>query len=99
MDEFFTRAIHAIVTRVSGLFYFRFIMQPLVAVAIALRAGYRDAAAHEPAYLWAIVSDASGRRVRIASGWTGVGIVAIIALVVIEFRWIYPLQALIIAFA
>jgi hypothetical protein len=103
MHEFLVGAMEQLVARLSGLFHFRFVMQPLVAIVIAVRAGLRDAAAHQPAYLWAIVSDASSRRLRLASGWKDIGRVAIIALMLdsafqlVVFRWIYPLQAIIIA--
>ncbi|QDV34755.1 hypothetical protein ElP_26500 [Tautonia plasticadhaerens] len=41
---------------------FRLIMQPVVAVFLAIRAGLRDAREGRPPFLWAVVSDPARRR-------------------------------------
>jgi hypothetical protein len=81
----------------------RFVLQPLVVILIAIRAGLRDARRGKPLYFWAIVGDPAGRKARIREGWKDLGRVAIVVLVVdyiyqvIVFRWVYPEEGLLIA--
>jgi len=91
--------------RTAGPFQLRFILQPIVAAVLAIRAGLKDAKARRPAYLWTILSQTSERRTLIEDGWKDIGRVFVVAFVVdaiyqlIVFRWFYPVQSLIVAFA
>jgi hypothetical protein len=105
MDDFLSRTCEQLVDRSSGLFHFRLWIQPAVATILGVRAGIRDAVTHEPAYICAILSHRLGRRIRILSGWRDISRVAVVALVLdclyqlVIFHWVYPLQAVIVAFA
>ena len=51
--------------RLDGPMHFRFIVQPLVAMLLGLRAGLRDARAGEPPFLWAVARLPERRRERV----------------------------------
>ena len=104
MDEFLLRSLEQLIGRMSGPFHARFILQPIVASLIAIRAGMSDAKAHRPPYLWAIVFEPAARGNLIRSGWKDVFKVFLVAFVLdciyqlVVLRWFYPLQGLIVAF-
>jgi hypothetical protein len=89
--------------RVTGPLAFRFILQPVVAAFLAIRAGLRDARAGRSAYGWTVTTDPGQRRDLIREGWKDVwklftaAIAVDLIYQVIELRWIYPGQALIVA--
>src|SRR3954465_110747 len=82
---------------------FRLILQPAVAILLALRAGMRDAHEGRPPFLWALLSDQSCRRELMRQGWKDVGNVFLIALVldsiyqVMVHSGIYALELLLTA--
>lgn len=89
--------------RVHGPMTFRLVMQPLVASFFAVRSGLKDAREHRHLYFWSVWSNSADRRDLLRDGWKDVGKVFLVALVldvvyeIIEFRWIYPGQAVIVA--
>ena len=105
MDELIARYIGDLTARVSGPMWFRFILQPTMAIIFALRAGLKDARTGKPAYFWSVVTNPAHRRDLLRDGWKDVAKVFTIAFVLdtvyqlIELHWFYPLQALLIAFA
>ena len=104
MDELITRYIGDLTARVSGPMWFRFILQPTMAIIFALKAGLKDARTGKPAYFWAVVTNPAHRRDLLRDGWKDVAKVFTIAFVLdtvyqlIELHWFYPMQALLIAF-
>src|SRR4051794_22169326 len=82
---------------------FRLILQPAVAILLALRAGMRDAREGRPPFLWAVLSDQSCRRELMRQGWKDVGNVFLVALVldsiyqVMVHSSIYALELLLTA--
>ena len=92
-----------LIGRVEGPLSFRFILQPIVAVALAIRAGLKDARAGRPPHLWAIVHDPLHRRDLLGETWKEVRNVFILAVIIdvvyefVVFRWVYPLQPFIVA--
>jgi hypothetical protein len=90
--------------RIGGPLSFRLIIQPLVAAVLAVRAGIEDGRAGRPPYAWSIVTHPETRRELLDEGWKAVAKVFVLAVVldavyqVLVFRWIYPLEALLIAF-
>jgi len=103
-QEFFARVGEMLVGRVDGPFNFRLLVQPTVAAILAIRAGLRDARLNRPPFLfWAIFTDRGARHDLLRQGWTDVGKVFIVAVVldviydVMVYRWVYPGQALIVA--
>jgi hypothetical protein len=103
MSNFRAQAYNMLISRHYGPLSFRLIMQPLVAAAFGIRAGMTDAHAARPAYGWTIVTRADGRWHLLLEGWSHVkglffaAVVIDVAYQVIVFRWVYPLQALIVA--
>lgn len=61
---------------------FRLILQPLVAIFFATRAGIRDARAGRPAFLWTALTDKSQRHDLLRSLWADVGKVFIVACII-----------------
>jgi|SRR5689334_385197 len=103
MEEFFSRAVDQLLGRAGGPLHIRLIFQPVVATILAIRAGLRDARTQQPAFLWALVSLRGHRHALMASAWKDIGKVFTLAFVLdtvyqlIELRWLYPVQGLIVA--
>src|SRR5262249_13634147 len=91
-----------VLERVTGPMQFRFIVQPSVAIVLALHAGLKDAAANRPPYFWTILTDAAQRRMLLRSGWKDIGRLCVMAFAIdtiyqlIEFDRLYPVESLII---
>jgi len=104
MDDLWTWFAGDMVARVSGPMKFRLIMQPAMAIFFAIRSGLADAREGRPPYFWALLTGDTSREAMIESGWKSVGRVFILAIVLdvvyelIVYRWVYPLQALTVAF-
>lgn len=90
--------------RTSGPLTLRLILQPAMATLLAIRSGLADAKAGRPPYFWSMLNHPEQRRELLKNGWKSVGKLLVMAIVldciyqVIELKWIYPLQALIVAF-
>jgi hypothetical protein len=87
--------------RPTGRMNLRFILQPAVASALALRAGIKDAKDGHPAYLWAALTHVEHRRWQFLYGGakeirTPFLVAAILDAVyqIIEHEFIYPLELL-----
>ncbi len=50
------------IARPAGPFKFRFVLQPLVAAALAIRDGLKDAHMERTPYFWTIVRDSTRRK-------------------------------------
>jgi hypothetical protein len=104
MDELLARVWGDLVGRVSGPMSFRLVLQPAVAVILAIRAGVHDARDGRPAYFWTILTNSDDRRDLLREGWTAVAKVFLAALVIdvvyqlVVLRWVYPGEALLVAF-
>jgi hypothetical protein len=104
MDELFSRAWEQLLSRAGGPLHLRFILQPMAALILAIRAGMKDAKAGRSPYLWTMLFEPGERRGLIRDGLKDVGRVFAVTVAVdciyqiIEFHWIYPIQALIVAF-
>jgi len=95
-----------LVHRVNGPMAFRFIVQPTVAVFLAIRAGLRDArAGRAPYFFWPAIVDPAHHRDQFRRAWEDVGKVFMVAWVLdvvytlMVYRWVYPVQSLIVACA
>jgi len=103
MEDLLTRIFENLIDRVSGPMKFRLILQPLMAIIFAVRSGLKDAKGGRPAYFWALFTDSAHRRDMVRDGWKSVGRVFILAIVIdviyqlIVFRWVYPVEALLVA--
>src|SRR5947209_12216914 len=92
-----------LIGRVDGPLTLRLILQPLVASFFAVRAGMKDAEQGHSPYFWRVWGHAPTRRELIREGWKQVRNFFIGAVVVdvvyqfIEYRWVYPGQAVVVA--
>jgi hypothetical protein len=103
VDEILPRIWDQLVGRLSGPMSVRFVIQPAVAVTLAIRAGVRDARDGRPPYLRTLIVDSSRRRTMLLSGWVDIKRLFVLAagfdiLYQIEvLRFFHPLQALTVA--
>jgi hypothetical protein len=103
MEDLLTRIFENLIDRVSGPMKFRLILQPLMATIFAFRSGLKDAKEGKPAYFWALFTDSFHRRDMLRDGWKSVGKVFVIAIIIdvvyqlIVFRWVYPVEAVLVA--
>ena len=67
--------------RSGGPMHLRFILQPATASLLAIRAGWQDARAGRPAFLWTVFTDPSARGELLRAGWKDIGKVFVIACV------------------
>ena|SRR5579871_5264556 len=95
-----TRGWANFLARPSGPLSLRFLLQPTVAAAMAVRAGIGDAKASRPAFLWTALTDRQELYRSVQSGWKDVRNVFLIAAAldavyqVMVQRFIYPLELL-----
>ncbi|HET9446017.1 MAG TPA: hypothetical protein VFO35_07150 [Steroidobacteraceae bacterium] len=105
LQEIATRIWQDLLARPAGPLALRFVMQPIVATALALRDGARDARAGRTPHLWTIVSDRSQRAELLKDGLASVAKVIVVALVLdgvyqfIVLKKFYPFEAIIVAIA
>jgi hypothetical protein len=103
VEDLLTRIFENLIDRVSGPMKFRLILQPLMAIIFAIRSGLKDAREGRPAYFWALFTDSTHRRDMLRDGWKSVGRIFILAIIIdviyqfIVFRWVYPVEALLVA--
>ena len=82
---------------------FRLILQPSVAIFFAIRGGISDARAGREPHGWAILTDSTKRKELLRESWQDVAKVFLAAVIidliyqVMELRWFYPEEALIVA--
>lgn len=103
MEDMISRGWEHLIARVGGPLTFRLIVQPAVAVFLAIRSGQRDAREGRSAYFWVVVWDPAQRPYLLRHGWKDVGKLLIVAIVLdlsyqlIVLHWVYPVQLLIVA--
>jgi hypothetical protein len=101
--EFFAEVWRMLIGRVGGPMNFRLVIQPLVASLFAVRGALKDAREHRPPYFWSMLLHPAKRTDLFREGWKDIGKVFMVAVVldvvyeIIEFRWVYPGQAVIVA--
>jgi hypothetical protein len=81
MDEILKRVWDNLIGRASGPMNFRLILQPSVAIVIAIRAGLNDAREGRPAFFWAALWNRLSRPEMLRQARKDVGKVFIIAAV------------------
>jgi hypothetical protein len=103
MDHLIARVTENLIGRISGPMKFRLILQPGMALFLAIREGLKDAREGKPPYFWAIFTDAGERRAMLKEGWKSIGKVFILAVVldvvyqIIVHRSVYPGEAVLTA--
>jgi hypothetical protein len=104
IGELFEAAGDMLIGRTIGPMKIRLILQPTIAAIFAIRAGLKDAREGLPPYLWSVFTNPADRHKMLGHGWKDVRKVFIIAFVLdvvyelIVFHWVYPVQALLVAF-
>jgi hypothetical protein len=103
MEDYLVRWWQEIVGRGGGPLKMRFIIQPLMATILAVRAGLKDAREGRPPYFWSLWTDPHHRQEMMQNGWKDIGKVFILAMIldfvyqVIVLRTFHPLQDLLVA--
>jgi len=103
MGHIFMRMWLSLGPRISGPMKFRLVLQPAMALFLAIRSGLKDAREGKPPYFWALFTDAGERRAMLKDGWKSVGKVFVLAIVLdaiyqfIVQRWVYPGEAVLVA--
>ena len=103
MDDIFLRLTRDLFDRIDGPMEIRLIIQPIMGTIFATRDGLKDAARNDPPYGLSLFLEPQHRGHRLRDGWRSIRKVFFAALVVdvvyqlIELRWIYLGEALIIA--
>jgi hypothetical protein len=88
--------------RLVGPGRFRFLLQPLIATVLGIRAGRADARAARPAYLWGLLFEPSLRRELLSSGFRSVANLVLMGILMDSvFQWLilgasYPGAALVV---
>lgn len=106
MDEPFARLLGDLAGRLTGPLSFRLILQPLMAGFQAWRDGSRDARIGRPPYFWTMFSNPEGERARLVNeGLRAVMRVLVLGVVIdvayqwMVFRWIYPVELVVVVLA
>lgn len=100
MDDALTNFITDLIGRIDGPMQFRLYLQPLMAAALAVRDGRKDAREGRPPYGWALLADAGHRRYLLRDGWKGIARVFVLAYgldivyQLVALQRLGPLQAL-----
>lgn len=104
LGNVFSDIVQGVISRTSGPLKFRFVLQPLMSIFLAVRSGLKDSREGKPAFFWEFCEDPALRKELISECWKSVGKIFILAFVldciyqVIVLRWIYFFDALIVAF-
>ena len=104
IQDVLARVVDDLLARPRGLFGFRYVLQPLMAAALALRDGVKDARAGRTPYFWSLLHDALRRGERVGEAFAATGRVLAIGLLLdaayqyIVLHRFYPGEALVVAF-
>ena len=99
------RAVEQLIARADGPLHFRLMVMPTVVTIVAIRAGLRDARQGQSAFLWTLLTNPADRPRLLRSAVKDIGRILVMAVVLDTtyqlwvFRWLYPLQVLIVAVA
>ena len=103
MEEWLARTVENLMDRLTGPLHFRFLMQPLMAAILAIRAGIQDSREGKPPYFWAMFTDSTLAKSLIREGWAAVATIFTIAVSMdivyqlIVLRWVYALETVLVA--
>jgi hypothetical protein len=103
MDDLLARMGQNFFGRIDGPLAMRLVVQPIMAAFFAFRDGIRDARQARPPYGWSLLAEPEHRSHRMRDGWLSIRKVFCAALVVdvvyqvIELRWIFIGEALVMA--
>ena len=104
MEDWLTRIWTDLLGRTTGPLTLRLILQPAMAIIFAFRDGRKDAREGLPPHFYGFFTDPANRRERMREGLKSMGRVLVMAVVMdviyqlIVFRWVYPVEVLLVAF-
>ena len=104
MEHWLARLWDDLVGRIGGPMSFRLVLQPAMALYLAVRAGLKDARQGRSPYMWALLHRPQRRSTLLHETWRAVAHVFILAVVMdaiyqfIVLRWFYPVEALLASF-
>lgn len=82
MEEYLLRFWHDLVARIDGPMKFRIVLQPLVSIYFAFKAGKRDAKTASVPYFIGLISNKGNTKELLKQGWKDVGKVFVMAIVI-----------------
>jgi hypothetical protein len=103
--DLIVRGAEGLIGRLDGPLHFRLVVMPTVVTFLAWRAHRRDVREGRPTRLGAFFTDPAARTRLVRSALKDIGRVFIVAVVMDTayqlwvFRWVYPVQLLIVAVA
>jgi hypothetical protein len=103
MEDMLRQACEELIGRAAGPMHMRLLVQPAVAVFLAIRAGLKDAREGKTPYGWTILSDSAQRKHLLQDGWKDIAKVFVMAVVLdivyslVALHRIFPIQTLIVA--
>lgn len=101
--SFFPDLVQGVISRTTGPLKFRFLLQPVMSILLAIRSGLKDSREGKPAFLWKFYEDPELRKELITDCWKSVGKIFILAFAldcvyqVIVLRWVHVFDALVVA--
>lgn len=101
--DFLTRTWEHLLGRLSGPFWIRILLQPLVSAIIGLLIGIKDARAGRQPFVWRLVRDRLHRHELLREAWRDVARIFIIAVIIdgiyqiVVLHWIHPMGMLLVA--
>ncbi len=102
IEPMFTRIWENLITRTTGPFKFRVVLQPATAIFLAVRGGLKDSREGKPPYFWALFTNPAQRRELLHDGWKSIGqlLLFVVALdcvyQIIVLHWIYYFESLVV---
>ncbi len=103
LDDIFARAAQNLFGRIDGPMAARLVIQPIMGAIFATWDGIKDASRHDPPYGLSLLMEPDHRRHRLRDGWRSIRKVFFVALGIdivyqlIQLRWVYPGEALVVA--
>jgi hypothetical protein len=99
----FERFGHAMLARVEGPMKFRIVLQPAMALFLAIRGGLKDAHECKPPYFWGLFTDKGERQAMLKDGWRAIsrvfflGVAMDIIYQLIEHQRLRIVEAIVVA--
>lgn len=103
MEEILLRIVDDLVARTAGPMKLRLLLQPTVAIVLAVIAGLKDARLGKSPYGLSLLTDAEHRRDLLHDGWKSIGKAFMVAMVLdaiyqwIVLKFIYPGEVVLVA--
>jgi hypothetical protein len=82
MEDFFLRIWNDLIARIDGPMKFRIILQPLISLYFAVKAGRRDAKSGKVPYFVGLITGKGSRKELVKQGWKDVGKVFLVAIII-----------------